>query len=136
MEINEQQNSGFSPGQLAELESVRLQRVQAEAEVMRLQKELSETQRQEREKRQKQIIRDAAASTAKFHDLSVVEHIARADYDLAFDDQGNGTGLVNGQRKPLADVFRQIALANEHLVDGRSLRYLKDAEERKEAEKA
>lgn len=133
MENNEQQN-GFTPEQQAELEAVRLQRVQAETELIRLQNELSETQRQEREKRQRQVIRDAASATAKFHDLDIAEHIVK-DYDLVFDEQtGEATGLVDGKRVGLSDIFKKIALDHPNLVDGRSLRHLQDAQERQQAE--
>ena len=134
--MSEQPNENqFTEKERAELEAARLERVKAETELLQLQKELSETQRQEREARQRRTIRDAAASTVKFHNLDIVEKLARADYDLAFDETtGEATGLLNGRRVDLPSVFKAIALGNEHLVDGRSLRSLKDAQERKDAE--
>jgi hypothetical protein len=69
-------------------------------------------------------------SKVTFHSGSDVLQLLRADplYDVRFDPATKTmTAIVDKKRVPLSDALRQFALANETLVDGRSLKHLKKA---------
>jgi hypothetical protein len=114
-------------GQLL-LEQARAARAQAEADTLRLQQEIERKKAEGRQIVADQKLRDAALAGPKFYNVEDALTIARKDHDIRFDGDGEGTGVVDGRRVPLAEVFAAIALENESLVDGRSLRSLKESQ--------
>jgi hypothetical protein len=117
-----------------ELERTRLERVKAEETLLQRQQEIEAVQQKERQLKQQQALKDAvlAEGVPRFYNIENALTLAqRPEFDVRFSDDGTATGTVDGKRVPLFEVFKAIALDPENaaLVDGRSLRGLRETEE-------
>jgi len=128
--VSQQESAALTPEQELELETLKLERAKTEAEVLQAQRESEQLRSEQKAFLAEQNLKDAALAGPKFYDAGLAVTLAKAQYDLRFDDEGQGTGVVNGRRVPLTDVFVEIAQKHPSLVDGRSLRGMREAEDK------
>jgi hypothetical protein len=105
------------------LEVAKKERMQVQHDLLDAEERTRAAEAQRKELLSTQTLKDAAASGPKWYEPELVINYAKVQHDLRFDADGNnGTGVVNGRRVPLKDVFAAIADKYPSLVsDKRTL---------------
>jgi len=121
--------SGLTPAQTLALETARLERVKAQADLLREQSRHAELQAESRARAEEDAIRAAVAdSKIKFHDSADAVLIARKDYQLTHDETGAAFGIIDGKKAPLGAILEDIARQRPYLADGRTIKHLNEPE--------
>lgn len=123
------EQSGLTPEQTLALETARTDRIKAQADLLREQARTGELKATVRANTEASAIKEAISQTGvRFYEDELVIQLAKNQYDIQVDDNGTATGIVSGQRVPLAEAFRDIAKKHPTLADGRTTKALREPE--------